>query len=441
MKKSILMTAALVMLAGGLSAATAFIQTADGRVQRAHAVLTDTVFGTTWEIERGRQGTRLRPWEVTHVRFDEVRGMDEYNSLGRRLAAGQASLGPKMVEDAESFLRGEPPAGLSDADWRNVQHGARFYRAQGLRLQGKHDEAIAAFDEFFREAEQRPAAATGTALPFTSTVTGRSMPNAMGLHRLYLDGLEAYSLCLLRAGHSEDAREKAIKGLQSLTTGLAQRTGENQYHNWTIRALRGIAQHYEDAGEYEDARQAWDDIRVAAVLANAGRRSRASIEAQLKVGFMEVQAGKLSEARSSFLTAIRNWENNHNAQRASEPRDWMSSDLAYETAGSYVGQGMVEAAGARDAEGWSRALRSFSMALAIFQADEEIRSMALLGAANASARLADLNAASPQVANNHARLADRYLSELVNLMPSSRAARDKLVGEIRDLVSKHRNGD
>lgn len=436
MRQIIATIAAALLFAGAVSALPGVIQTTDGNTHDAVNIDSDTVFALNWQVQRNRPGQRFRPWEIADVRF-RGQGLDEFNRQSRRLAAGLPRMGPEMVQDADSYLRGTAPSGVGAADWRAIQLASRYFRAQGYRIAEDYAAAATAFEEYFREAEQQPVTITGVPpIAFTSPVTGQQVQNAAGLQRYYLDAMEVYAHCLMQADRLEDARDKAIKGLQALTAELARRTAEGRYHDWTIRAYRTLARHAESTGKYDEARKAYEEIRLVAITQGGGRVTRASMEAQLKMGFMMVKGGSLQQARNQF--DVQSWEAAHNTRRLGEPRNWISVDQAYLAAGSYVGLGMVAAAGARDSAGWSQALQNFSAALAIFQSDDEIRGMALLGAAEASAKLAELSKANKTASVNHARLAEKYLAELLNLLPRTPAAEDESIPEINKLIEAHR---
>jgi hypothetical protein len=161
----------------------------------------------------------------------------------------------------------------------------------------------------------------------------------------------------------------------------------------------------------------------------------------LWTGFMSARAGSPT-AGSAFISKTRQWEQAHRrdlTQMRPPARNWISPDEAFAVAGAYVGQGMVEANSARDAEGWARALRSNSQALSMFEAGPEIRSLALLGAANAAAKLAELNAANETIANTYAVLAEKYLNELTSLYGSTRPASDKSISDIETVINNHKS--
>ncbi len=429
MKNFLIAVLVALTLPGALSAAAATIQTTDGKTHNAQTVVGDTVMTLTWRVDRTTPGRSFKPWEISAVRYSGS-AMDAFNSLARKMAGG---LGESLQKDAEFYLAQQPMAGFSREQWdTNILHVCRYYLAQSYRVRGDYKKAIEAFEQFFTECEKSPLPSQ-TAVSYTSPFSKRAVQNAAGLHRLYLDGLEAYNDCLLREGRSEDSQQKAIKALDDLTQQLA-RTGV-EYYNWVMRALRVSGRFAEDAKDYRSARRYYETLQTVALRAGGGSRpTRASMEAQLRVGFMRVKEGD-SGARAVFITATRAWEAGYNNNGTSMARTgWVSADDTYFTAGCYVGQGMAEAASARGAAEWTRALQNFSTSLSIFRSDEEIRTMGLLGAAEAASKLAELSSSNAVAATNYAKLGEKYLAELLNLYPKSRAAEDEKVTEIQKRI-------
>ncbi|MBX3473407.1 MAG: hypothetical protein KF754_03425 [Planctomycetes bacterium] len=423
---------ALVLVAGSLHAAKGGIDLRDGKSQEAFAIDKETISGIEWQREQRQPGARIELWDVIQVRYS-VTGMDEFNGMARKLAGGN---GTKMVADANSFLSGAAPAGLNADEWERVQHACRYYLAAGLALQGQHDQAVAKYIEYLKKCEEKPAPG-GIRARFRSVVGGKDIAEAGGLHRLYLDGLTGLGMSYLALKDTTKANDQAFKPLIELCASLAGSSGKSQYYDWSLRALRALADHSENAKDYKSAREAYDQMARTALQKEGGRPSRASNEAQLKVGFMQIREGDLSGARAKFFEAIRAWEGGHDITNAAPPRNnWINPDVAYLTAGSYLGQGMVDAARAKSIPEWSVALSNFSTALSVFRADDEIRSMALLGAANAASTLAELNGQKADVANNYARLAEKYQSELLQQLPKSKAASDEKLVEIEKRITK-----
>jgi len=430
-----------VLLAGALAAAPGVIRKHDGTTHEASNILSETVSGISWEIERNRPGVRIKLWEIESLRY-RGQEMDEFNSLPRKLAGG---LGSRLVQDANDFLSMEPVRGFSAADWKVIQLAARYYRAQGFRLQGQYEEAARAFEQYLTEAEANTVTAGiyGN-VTYRSPFSDRAVNNAGGLHRYYLDALEALGSVFLHLNDVDSANKKGFTPLQELSDQLSQRSGDRDYYNWALRALRSSAIYAEDQKEWPAARDAYERLQQVAMRRDGGRASRESNEAMLKVGYMEVKAGNARLASARFIAATRAWEQAHirNVDRMAPPRaEWINPDEAFVVAGSYVGMGMVEAAGARNVNDWARALRAYSLALAMFDSGQEIRSLALLGAAQASAKLAELNASSAKVADNYARLAEKYLNELQTLIPNSRAASDESIPEVSRAIQAHKAAD
>jgi hypothetical protein len=435
MKSLLAVAFSAVALSGGLLAvAPATIQTKDGKSYAAYTVESDSVTGLNWKVDRTNYGRpTLRPWEIEAVRYTN---MDEFNSLPRKMAGG---LFEALLKDAEFVLKSETRAGFTrDEMDNNIRHSCRYYIAQAHRIRGDHKKAIEAFETFLTECEKTPFKGVGGLVRYTSPITGKPVQDASGLHRLYLSGLEAYNDSLLREGKVEDSKNKAIKALNDLTRELQQR-GSSEYLNWTMRALRTSATYAEGQKDYSSARQYYEKLLDVALFAGDSKPTRASMEAQLKVGFMRVKEGDRS-AGASFITAIRRWEDAHSG-RARAGQGWVNSDEAYLTSGSYVGQGLHEAAGAKSAAEWTVALKNFSMALAIFHTDDEIRSMALIGAAQASAKLAELAKSNPVAASANAKLAEKYLAELQNLYPKTRAASDEAIPAIQKIITTYKKDE
>lgn len=433
-------TFAVALIAGGLlAAAPAAIVYKDGKTQNAHNIDGQTVSGISWQSTRGKVEPRLRLWDVDVINYTG-RGMDEFNGLPRSLAAGQ---GQRLLTNAGQVLKLEPVQGFNAADWElNVRQSAMYFLAQGYLLSGNYSEAAKAFVEYFKAAEKSPATQGILPLNYRSAATGGAVQNAGGLNRYYLDALEAYTQCLFLDGKAEDARSKGLKGLQDLCDELAAKSGDNTYHEWTMRALRRAALYAESKKDWAGARQAYEALIPVALKRGDNKPNRAAKEAQLKVGFMQIKAGDARGANARFIEAKTRWEAGHNHQRPQPPRaDWLNADEAYMAAGSYLGLGLVKAHEAKTVADWSDALRNYSMSLSIFSADDEIRSMALLGAARACAELAELGKANETTASNHAKLGEKYLAELLNLMPKSRAAEDESVGGIQQKITRYKKGE
>ena len=446
MQKFMMIASVAVVLAGALSAAAAAtIQKKDGRPEQAYDIKAETVSGIIWESERGRPGTRIKLWEVRDVSYGGST-MDQYNGLSRKLAGG---LGAKLRSDAQDFKGSEKPSGFDDDQWARLKLSLDYFIAMADYLQGDWSAAVSELETYIKACEEKLYTDSVVRAEFKSGVTGKQVKNAGGLNRYYLDALEALGLAYLKQGDAKNANKKAFEPLQALTEDLAKNSGDSEYFDWGIRALRASADSAKELQDYKGARESYEALARVALKKNAGRPSRASYEAQLKVGFMQIKEGDTRGANSRFYEAVNKWEDEHKKpDRAWQPRnDWIDPDRAYLTAGSYVGQGLVKAEGAKRVDDWAEALQLFSTSLSIFNADDEIRSMALLGAANAAAQLAELNQdvlredkdgkKVAKTSDNYATLAEKYLSELTNLLPKTKAAEDESIPEIQKLISKY----
>lgn len=439
MKIKLATMAVALLLSGGLCAAPAAIVFKGGKTAEAYSIDSQTISGVNWQKDRGKAEARAKLWEVDGINY-RGQGMDEFNGMPRKLSGGQ---GAKLIADAQRIIGGAAAKDFSKEDWDfNVVLTCKYYLAQGHRLNRDHGAAIKAFEEFFADCEKAPVTTGILPINYKSSITGKPVTNAGGMNRYYLDALEAYVLCLLQEGKADAAREKGIKSLQDLCDELSGKSGDNIYHDWTIRALRNAARFAEGKEDWKTARASYEALIPVALKRGDNKPNRAAKEAQLKVGFMQIKEGDARGANARFYEATHKWESAHNTRSAAVPRgDWINADEAYMAAGSYVGQGLVKSADAKNANDWAEALKNFSMALSIFQSDDEIRSMALLGAATACAKMADLNKATETVASNHAKLAEKYLAELLNLLPKSRAAEDDSVTQIQQVITKYKKGD
>jgi hypothetical protein len=299
--------------------------------------------------------------------------------------------------------------------------------------------AISKLENYIKEAEKAEHIydkSVSAVKVFTSKVSGNKVNNGGGLNRFYLDALENLGMAYVNSGDAKAANEKAFKPLQELTEALA--TTSKKYYEWAMRALRASARSAHAQKDYAGARAAYQDLLNIAVK-SGGDKSRPAYEAKLNIGFTQILEGDTRGAQANFYEAIKNWERGQNAAGTSPPsKDWLAPDEAYLTAGSYLGQGLVEAATARGADDWAKALMNFSTSLAIFNADNEIRSKALLGAANACAKLAEAAKGDKAAARNHATLAEKDLAELTSLFGKSAAADDDLVPEIQKTINAYK---
>ena len=451
MRNLILATTVAVFCAGALSAAAGgVIQTKNGKSTNAYDIQAETVSGVIWESARNSPGTRIKPWDVDAVRYSG-NAMDEFNGLTRKLAGGQ---GVSLVSNAQTVLKMTAPSGFSDA-WNGIQLAARYYVGMGYYLQSDWGKAISELEGYLKECEKTENLYDKNVVPrvnFASKVSGKAITNAGGLHRFYLDALESLGLAYLKQGDAKSAADKAFNPLMELTEQLSSNSADKEYFDWGMRALRASARYAEDKKDYKGAREAYDGLSRVALKKQGGKPSRDSYEAQLKVGFMQILEGDTRGAQARFYEAIKNWKEAHNANRAWLPRnDWITSDLAYLTSGAYLGQGLVTAASAKKADDWAEALENFSTSLSLFNADSEIRSKALLGAANACAQLAVLNkdvlidtkrnekmVKAPVTSENYAKLADKYLAELTSVLGKTKAAEDESLPGIQKIINTYK---
>lgn len=453
MRNYILVPTTALLLAGALSAAAGgVIQTKDGQSQKAYDIQAETVSGIIWETTKDRPGTKIRLWDVDNVLYSG-QAMDEYNGLARKLSGGR---GDRLIADAQAIKNADKPSGWDEKQWGGVKLSCKYFIAMGHYLQSDYAAAISGLEEYIKEAEKADNLTQSNVVPrvsFKSAVSGGTVSNGGGLNRYYLDALEALGLAYLKKGDASSATAKAFKPLQDLTEELSSNSSDKEYFDWGLRALRASARYAEDKKDYKGARQSYEDLARVALKKNAGRPSRAAYEAQLKVGFMQLLEGDASGAQARFYEAKRKWDNEHQGpERPWQPKnDWIDPDVAYLTAGSFVGMGLVTASKARKTEDWAEALEYFSTSLSIFNADDEIRSKALLGAANAAAQLAELNKdvkidvkkgeKTEKVAmtsENYAKLSEKYLSELTTLLPKSKAAEDESIPDIQKIINAYK---
>lgn len=431
-----IIAALAIMLGTSLSAAAGgAIQLKNGKSSEAYDITAETISGVIWETEKDRPGTKVQLWDLEGVQY-KGNAMDEFNGLARRLSGG---LGARLSKDANSVIGMNAPAGFDGAQWARIKVSALYYLAMADFLNKDWSGAVAKLENYIKEAEKTEHMYdknVATARPFASKVSGKSVTNAGGLNRFYLDALENLGVAYVNMGDARSANEKAFKPLQELTENLA--TTSKRYYDWALRALRASARSAHALKDYAGARAAYQDLLNIAVK-SGGDKSRAAYEAKLNIGFTQILEGDTRGAQANFYEAIKNWKAGQNAQNTSPPaRDWLAPDEAYLTAGSFLGQGLVESAGARSAEDWAKALENFSTSLSIFNADNEIRSKALLGAANACAKLAEASKADKAAAKNHATLAEKYLAELTSLLSKTLAAEDDSIPEIQKTINAYK---
>ena len=428
-----------------------------GGTVEAYSIEAENISGIYWEQERRKAGIKKQLWEVEHVRYP-VAELDDYNSLPRKAASGR---GDTLQDSAEAFLSKEmeQPTGIGKDEWERIRLTCRYYLAMAYMLREEYAEAAVKYQEFLEAADEYAGAIRDgdnffSGVRFKSPFSGSDVKNAGALHRLYLDGLNDLGDCHANLGNAADASKYGYQPLLALTEQLYQNSDRNEYFDWAIRALRSAARLSEknaesaEAGDdkaaakeaYKAARESYEQ------LANVARRkggsdSKDANEAQLKVGFLLIKEGDLRAATAQFHDGVKKWEAVYRGRASAPASGWISRDVAYLTAGSYIGSGLiaVEEAKVRNAaDKWSEALKNFSAALAIFRGDDELRSMALLHSAQASSELAKLNGRKKEVAGNHARRAEKYVTELKELLPKSKAAESPLIDEINKVVKQYR---
>ena len=445
--RNLMITASMALLFGGVlsAAASGSIRLKDGTSNAAHDIVAETVSGILWESAPRTPGARIRLWDVETVNYNG-QTMDDYNRMARALSGGR---GATLIKDGESYLKEAAPPGYNATQWKRIQLSCSYYAAMGHYLNGDYASAIAGLEAYIKEAEKADNIEKNSVLraSFASKVSGQTVSDAGGLNRFYLDALETLGMCYIRQGDGKSASEKAFKPLQDLTGELA-RTGGREYFDWGIRALRASADYAEGEGDFKAALAAYDELQAIAMRKEGGRPSRAPYEAQLKGGFMMIASKDTRGAQARFNEAVNNWNNARGLGVKNPPRgDWLTADTAYLTAGSFVGVGMVKAIDARRVEQWADALEHFSTALSIFASDDEIRSMALLGAANAAAQLAELNkdrktdvkgVSKALIAENYAKLSEKYVSELQTLFGRTKAAESETLESIQATINKYK---
>ncbi|MHC4841977.1 MAG: tetratricopeptide repeat protein [Planctomycetota bacterium] len=438
MNKTIATFIVAAAFAGVLAASGATIQMKTKKTHSAYSIQSETLSGIHWEESRKMPGKRIYIWDIESLRYD-ADGMDEYNGLQRKLEGGR---GAKLASDAASYLGdSEKPKKLTDDEWARIQLQAQYYYAQGLFLQSQYDEAIEAFETYITDAEKVAENAVERALPSQpigkSPITGKAIKNVSSLNRFFLDALEALGLAYLRKGEAD----KAMKGAFALLMDITDKLGRPEAFDWSLRALRSAASYAEDNNNPTDARKSYEQLEQIALRKAKGKPTRTSIEANLKVGYMLVEEGKTRDAKARFFKAIRAWETVENFEKAPKApkKNWIGSDLAYETAGAYVGQGLVilkDAEKSKKAEDYTKALDSFAKSVSLFNADDEIRSMALLGAARASQLLAG-KAKSDSAKGMYGKWTARYVMELDMLHADSKAVSHEWMKAIRKVANKH----
>ena len=442
MRRFATLVAITVLFAGSACAAKAVIALKSGKNLAAHSVQGESVSGIIWNKERNRPGRKIQIWDLVHVQYS-VKGGDDYRGLARDAAGGRGDTLRKKARNVLDDLDAGVIKNINDTEETNIRLGAKYYLARARLLLREHQGAIDAFIDYMKDAEAATADISGSyirGVSFKSVATGTQVTQGGALHRLYLDALEGLGQSYVGTRNPSAANSKAYKPLRDLCHLLASKSGKKQYYDWSIRANKARAEVAESAKDFKAARDAYEDLNQDALRKSGGKGSREASEARLKVGFLLVKMGKLTDATSRFRSAIKDWEKALKVGRSDwKPRTgWIDSDVAYLTSGSYVGVGLVISSRAgKDAEKWAKALRNFSASLAVFSADSELRSMGLLGAANASAQLAR-SVKEAKIAARHAKMAEKYLAELQSTLPKTRAASDESISDIEKLIRKHR---
>lgn len=444
MSRVITILAVAAVFAGFVSAASgASIVLKDEKKLPAYEIISETLSGINWneaEVDnRGRKklkglGKRIYIWQVQNVRYDNE-DMDQYNGLQRTLEGGRGS---KLAKGAESFLGNSPqPRKMPDDEWARIQLQCQYFYAQGLFLQNKYDAAIDEFIKYLIGAEDAAKTAVSRALQsgsFQSVVSGKVVKNTSSLNRFYLDALEALGLAYLKKGEIGNAMKKAFGPLQKATEAMKR----PEFIDWSLRSLRSAAEYAESTKNYADARKSYEEYEKVALRKNSGKPSRTSIEAGLKVGYMLVADDDTRKAKARFSKAIKSWENSLKALEknpAAPKKNWVTSDIAFQTSGAYVGQGLVFLKTAKSSADYSNALDSFSKSIALFNADSEIRSMALLGAARASQKL-HAGAKTEIAKKMYGKWAAKYLHELESLHADSKSAGHDWIADIKKVAAK-----
>ncbi|MEE9311632.1 MAG: hypothetical protein V3V10_04390 [Planctomycetota bacterium] len=431
MSKIVIALILTATFAGALAASGAIIQLKNNKSHKAYSITSETLSGIGWEEERRVKGKRLYIWDVEVVLYD-ADDMDEYNGLKRKLDGGR---GIKLAQDAKTYLAGAvKPEKLTVDEWARIQLQAQYFYAQGLFLQDKYDDAIEAFETYIKDAKAAAKAEkVGGALQ-SKNVAGYT--NVSSLNRFFLDALEGLGLAHLKKGQMDKASKDALTPLEKICDSFSGRT---EYYEWSIRALRAAAEYAESVNNPTDARKYYEKLEGVALRKAGGKASRESIEANLKVGFMLVAEGDTRAAKSRFYKAIKAWENQtKNQEKSPKPpkKGWINKDVAYETAGAYVGQGLVLLKDGDKTEDYTEALEMFSKSIALFNADDTIRSKAILGAARASQLLHDA-AKKKSAKEMYGKWAARYILELDKLHGDSNAIDHEWMKDIRKVANKY----
>jgi hypothetical protein len=438
--------ASLILLAPALFAARpeGSVAKKDGNAVAFKSLDAETLSGIEWKDAAKQSGTRIEIWDVDQVRYS-YKGMDQFNSLSKKLLSGR---GDVLEKDAGIYVS-DPGKDFEDDDKRRIKLTALYYVARGKLLQGSAD-AASSFLEYLKECEAQAKEGEGKAgnpknfvkgVAFDSP-TGNKVAEAGLLHRLYLDALEGLGESYVRAGSAEEGAKKGYDKLVELTTSLAKKSSKYNYYDWALRALKAAASVAENSqGERKDVakrtREVYVKLADVALLRAGGKKSRETIEANLKVGLLMIEEGNASGAQGRFSGPIREWENEQKDYKNQPKNNWITADSSFEVAGCYLGLGMVAASNAKTAAEWAGALRYFANSIGMFAGDAEFRGQALLGAAKACAEMAK-GTKEKDAAARHAMAGEIYLLELRTTLGSTKAANSSVLPEITKLIDTYK---
>ena len=405
----------------------------------------ETLSGIEWKNAEKQPGSRIEIWDVDQVRYS-YKGMDQFNSLSKKLQSGR---GDVLEKEADNYVS-DPGKDFEEDDKRRIKLTAMYYVARGKLLQGSAD-AVDAFLGYLKECEAQAKEGPGKAgnpqnfvkgVAFESP-TGNKVAEAGLLHRLYLDALEGLGESHVRAGNAEEGAKKGYDKLVELTAGLAKKSGKNDYYDWALRALKAAADVAEASkGDRKDVakrtREVFEKLAGVALLRAGGKKSRETIEANLKVGLLMIEEGNASGAQGRFSGPIREWETDQKDYKNPPKPNWITTDRSFEVAGCYLGLGMVAASNSKTADEWAGALKHFATSIGMFAGDAEFRSQALLGAAKACAEMAK-GTKDKDAAARHASAGEIYLLELRTTLGSTKAASHAELPEITKTIDKYKS--
>ncbi len=440
----ILSIASLLLLAPALFAARpeGAVAKKDGNAVQFKTLDAETLSGIEWRDANKVPGSRIEIWDVDQVRYS-YNGMDQFNGLSKKMQSGR---GDVLEKDASDYAA-NPPKEFEEDDKRRVKLTAMYYVARGKLLQAA-DPAIAAdaFLAYMKECETVAAAGASKmgnpanwvkGVAFDSP-TGNKVTEAGLLHRLYLDALEGLGDAYVQAKNFDEASKKGYDKLVDLTTGLAKKSGKNDYYDWALRALKAAAAVAERTpNNAKRSREIYDKLAAVALLRGGGKQTHEVIEANLKVGLLMIEEGNANGALSRFSGPIREWENEQKDLKNPPKPNWITAERAYQVAGCYLGLGLVAERSAKTGDDWAAALKQFSQAIAMFAGDAEFRGMALLKAAKSCAEMAK-GTKEKDAASHHASAAEIYLLELRQTLGLTKAAGSPEVAEITKVVDKYK---